>query len=423
MSHDLANKDAAEDCKARGVALLEAGQYEKAIKFLEKSRRLFPLSGVDGLIEVATRKLNGKSNNTQRSESQSQRSNGSSARNGSSASSSGGGGGGGGTAGGAGADRAYTAEQEAGAKKILALAKKSHYEVLSVGRNASENECKKAYRKLSLKYHPDKNSAPSSADAFKAISTAYDVLSDKEKRNIYDQVGHDQAESHMNNGGGGGFGGGFPGGGFGGFPGGGGVHFAGGQIDPEEIFNMFFSGGGGPGMRRGARGQHFFHQRGPQAQQQYRERQARANQQETGPAGLAGLFQILPIIVVILMSLSSFGSAPNYGPQYGIQQTSVNVHLMKTGENPYVMPGTPFYVSHDLRHKKRNNRLSVRDWQSIEQDVSRQFFESLKSDCHREKQRNMRFTDKSKHRKDKCEQFSKHRKAKHEWEKDSEFGR
>ena len=87
MSHDLANKEAAEDCKSRGVALLEAGQYEKAIKFLEKSRRLFPLSGVDGLIEVATRKLKGGDSNKQGGASQ--RSNGTNGMDGSSTSSSG----------------------------------------------------------------------------------------------------------------------------------------------------------------------------------------------------------------------------------------------------------------------------------------------------------------------------------------------
>ena len=175
---------------------------------------------------------------------------------------------------------------------------------------------------------------------------------------------------------------------------------------------------------RGQRGQHFFHQRGARAQQEYRDRQQRANQQQEGPAGLAGLFQILPIIVVILMSLSSFGTNnSNYGPQYSLHQTSVNVHPIKTAENPYVMPGTPFYISTDLRHKKKQGRIHPRDWQQIEQDVSKQFFETLKSDCHREKQRNMRFSDKKSHKHDKCEKFGEHRRAKKTWEEDSEFGR
>jgi hypothetical protein len=89
--------------------------------------------------------------------------------------------------------RQYTQEQEAGSKKIIALSKKSHYEVLCVPRNANENDIKKAYRKLALKFHPDKNSAPSSEAAFKAINAAMDTLSDKNKRDIYDQVGHDAA--------------------------------------------------------------------------------------------------------------------------------------------------------------------------------------------------------------------------------------
>ena len=425
MSHDLANKEAAEDCKTRGVSLLESGQFEKALKFLEKSRRLYPLSGINSLIEVATSKIasgtKGSNSNRGSAGGGSTSSSGSSSnRNGSSSSGGGGAtdGGGNSARSGGGTERGYTPEQESGSKKIIALAKKSHYEVLGVNRNATESECKKAYRKLSLKFHPDKNSAPSAENAFKAISTAYDVLSDKEKRNIYDQVGHEQAESAMNNGGGG-FGGGFPGGFHGGFPGGG-MHFAGGQIDPEEIFNMFFTGAGGAGMRGGRQraGGNFFHHGGQRRQARG---QQRPQQEAEGPAGLAGLFQILPIIVVILMSLSSFGSSPNYGPQYSIHQTAVNVHAWKTNENPYVMPDIPFYVSTDLRHKKRNGRMRSHDWMTIEQDVAKQYFDQLKSDCHREKQRNMRFGDKKQHKSDKCNMFNVHRKEKAAWEKKSEF--
>ncbi|WOE30875.1 MULTISPECIES: molecular chaperone DnaJ [unclassified Acinetobacter] len=85
------------------------------------------------------------------------------------------------------------------------MAKRDYYEVLGVSKTASDDEIKKAYRKLAMKYHPDRN--PDSAEAedkFKEASEAYEVLSDSEKRSMYDRMGHQAFEGGM---GGGGFGG------------------------------------------------------------------------------------------------------------------------------------------------------------------------------------------------------------------------
>jgi DnaJ-class molecular chaperone len=71
------------------------------------------------------------------------------------------------------------------------MAKRDYYDILGVARNASADELKKAHRKLALKYHPDKNKNNKDAeDKFKEIQEAYDVLSDKQKRQNYDQFGH-----------------------------------------------------------------------------------------------------------------------------------------------------------------------------------------------------------------------------------------
>ena len=71
------------------------------------------------------------------------------------------------------------------------MAKKNYYETLGVIKSASSEEIKKAYRKLALKHHPDKNKGDKSAEAkFKEAGEAYHVLSDKEKRRNYDQFGH-----------------------------------------------------------------------------------------------------------------------------------------------------------------------------------------------------------------------------------------
>ena len=102
------------------------------------------------------------------------------------------------------------------------MAKRDFYDVLGVGKNASPDELKSAYRKLAVKYHPDKNPGDKVAeDKFKEASEAYGILSDKEKKQNYDNFGHAAFE-----GGGGRQGGGF-GGGFGG-------------ADFSDIFEDFF---------------------------------------------------------------------------------------------------------------------------------------------------------------------------------------
>ena len=106
--------------------------------------------------------------------------------------------------------------------------KRDYYEVLGLQKGASDDEIKKAYRKLSKKYHPDINKEPDAEAKFKEISEAYEILSDPQKRAAYDQYGHAGTDPNYGGGYGGGFGG-FNGGGFGGF---------------EDIFESFFGGGG-----------------------------------------------------------------------------------------------------------------------------------------------------------------------------------
>ncbi|GEK28137.1 molecular chaperone DnaJ [Furfurilactobacillus siliginis] len=102
------------------------------------------------------------------------------------------------------------------------------YDVLGVGRDASQDEIKKAFRKLSKKYHPDLNKAPDAEDKFKEVADAYEKVGDPQKRQQYDQYGD---AGQQFGGGGQGFGGqGFGGQGFGGF---------------DDIFSQMFGGGGG----------------------------------------------------------------------------------------------------------------------------------------------------------------------------------
>lgn len=74
---------------------------------------------------------------------------------------------------------------------VAIAAGKDYYKILAVSKTATAAEIKKAYRKLSLKYHPDKNPSPDAAEKFAELSVAYDVLSDKEKREIYNRGGEE----------------------------------------------------------------------------------------------------------------------------------------------------------------------------------------------------------------------------------------
>ena len=96
------------------------------------------------------------------------------------------------------------------------LGKKDYYEILGIPRTATEDEIKKAYRKLALRLHPDKNKAPQAEEAFKQLSKACACLTDKEKRTFYDQYGTEETQQQFAS------------------------HFRDGSFDPNDIFRAFF---------------------------------------------------------------------------------------------------------------------------------------------------------------------------------------
>ncbi len=88
------------------------------------------------------------------------------------------------------------------------MSKRDLYEVLGVGRDASERDIKKAYKRLAMKFHPDRNKGEDAAEKFKEVKEAYEILTDPQKKQAYDQYGHAAFEQGGMGGGGGGFGGG-----------------------------------------------------------------------------------------------------------------------------------------------------------------------------------------------------------------------
>ncbi|WP_370980016.1 molecular chaperone DnaJ [Agaribacterium sp. ZY112] len=118
------------------------------------------------------------------------------------------------------------------------MSKRDYYEILGVSKDVSEKDLKKAYRRVAMKHHPDRNpDNKESEEKFKEASEAYEILSDSQKRAAYDQYGHAGVDGQS------GMGGGFGGGGAGGF----------GDIF-GDVFGDIFGGGGGGGRGGPARG-------------------------------------------------------------------------------------------------------------------------------------------------------------------------
>jgi DnaJ family protein B protein 12 len=323
------NKDEAERCKVIGTNALKQKQYERAAKFFKKSLSLYPLPGVDVFLSTAERLASNENQDNENDANQSSNF----TRSTSTASSS--------TAtttptspGG----RAYTEAQVQIVETILQAkatgGRTAHYKVLQLSStNPTEAEIKKAYRKLAIKVHPDKNSAPKADEAFKAVGLAYATLSDPQKKVIYDQSGEEDPDNR---------------GGGGGMRRHGGMHFRpGDEVSPEDIFNMFFGGGmpGGMGgsMHRGPGGMHFYSNFGgggmngfarAHQQQQQRRRapagQAQRPQNDDAPPGLASMMQLLPFLLILALSFFNMNDGTGMGSAGGTASPGLDRYFSLT---------------------------------------------------------------------------------------------
>lgn len=222
--------------------------------------------------------------------------------------------------------RAFTVEQKAAVIRVKKCSPTAYYEILgleAVKSTCSDTDIKKAYRKLSLLTHPDKNGYDGADEAFKMISKAFQVLSDPEKKKKFDAFGGDPDARFQPPSGGGGGGGPFG-------PGGGGFGRGGGfqeEMTPEELFRQFFGGafggpfggmdtgpgfvfnlGGGPGIR--------VHQFGGGAPRR-RPGTAQPPGSETQPSLTSTLSNLLPLLFLFVLPLLSSlfgGSSTAAGP-------------------------------------------------------------------------------------------------------------
>lgn len=215
--------------------------------------------------------------------------------------------------------REYTVEQLKVVKRVKGCKITDYYEILELKRDCGETEIKKAYRKLALALHPDKNGAPGADEAFKMVSKAFQVLSDPQKRAAFDQHGSDP-ESR------------FSGMSSGRSPGFSPAPFTSfeGEVSPEELFNMFFGGGMNGGFGAGPFGGPVFTASfGPGGFSRTRvhvNRRAPPNAQGEQGQARPLFLQLLPLLLLfafsILSALPSLLSSSTPDPRFAFSQSS-----------------------------------------------------------------------------------------------------
>uniref|UniRef100_UPI003F7C982E dnaJ homolog subfamily B member 12b n=1 Tax=Danio rerio TaxID=7955 RepID=UPI003F7C982E len=325
------NRDEAERCIDIAVEALEDSQHEKARRFLEKAQRLFPTHRARDLLESLERNGNpswsqsSAGGATEGTETHQRRSGVSS--NGEKPAES---------------SKPYTPEQADAVRRIKQC--KNYYEILGVQKDASEDDLKKAYRKLALKFHPDKNHAPGATEAFKAIGNAYAVLSNGEKRRQYDQFGEERSSggsrsNHTN------------------------TQFEA-DISPEDLFNMFF-GGGFPSSNV-----HMY----SNGRMRFNQHQGERGEHRGG--GLALLMQLMPILILVIVSALSQMMVTN--PPYSLSYKPSAGHTHKRVTQGL---GVAYFVT-----ERFSQEFSGVSLQQVERSVEDDYISNLRNNCWKEKQ-------------------------------------
>ncbi|KAK7304177.1 hypothetical protein RJT34_15280 [Clitoria ternatea] len=331
------NKDDALKCLKIGKEALENGDRSRALKFVTKARRLDPNLPVDDLLSAIESNSGDQppaadpAEPTKSSDQPSIRRRATAATSGSSSS--------------AATAASYTEEQITIIREIKR--KKNYYEILGLEKNCTVEDVRKSYRKLSLKVHPDKNKAPGAEEAFKAVSKAFQCLSNEETKKKYDLSGEDELVYERR---------------AAARPAGRGYNgFYEADIDAEEIFRNFFFGGMAPAANFG--GFSF----GPGMGH-------RPAEHGSGGFNVRALIQLLPVLLILLLNF-----LPSSDPIYMLSQNYPYEHRFTTpkGVNYYVK-STKFAQEYPPQTRERV---------LIEERVEREYFSILRQNCHFELQR------------------------------------
>ncbi|XP_026171798.1 dnaJ homolog subfamily B member 12b [Mastacembelus armatus] len=324
------NRDEAERCIDIATAALTNDQPEKAHRFLEKAQRLFPTEKAKVLLDLIakngfTPRQGGQSEFSGSSGPQQQQTTNEDIRSEEKPKET---------------SKPYTSDQLDAVKRIKQC--KDFYEILGVQKDASEDELKRSYRKLALKFHPDKNHAPGATEAFKAIGNAYAVLSNANKRRQYDECGEERRHPSRHGPGNGNF-----------EP----------DISPEDLFNMFF-GGGYPTSNANVY---------TNGRMRYQRRERRERQRD---GGLALFVQVMPILILVIVSALSqiMVSSPPYSLSF---RPSAGYTQKRLTENLKV----PYYVGEQFPKEFTGVNLK-----NLEQTVENDYISNLRNNCWKEKQ-------------------------------------
>jgi len=248
--------------------------------------------------------------------------------------------------------RTYTEEQ----LEVVHQIKKNtrdYYKILGLEKDCTVEDVRKAYRKLSLKVHPDKNKAPGAEDAFKAVSKAFQCLSDAEGRKRFDLVGSDEPPTYNRratstarsyNG------------------------FYEDDIDPDEIFRNFFFGGMAPANNRqfGQFGTFHFRTGGMH--------QAHGAQQGSGSPNIRMLVQLLPVLLLLLLNF-----LPSSEPVYSLSRSYPYEHKFQTTR------GVTYYVKLPNFEEQYPHQSTERA--TLERHVERDYYSIITQNCRVEMQR------------------------------------
>ncbi|KAL9631351.1 MAG: hypothetical protein Q9164_005943, partial [Protoblastenia rupestris] len=279
-------------------------------------------------------------------------------------------------------DKKYTIEQKTAVIRVRKCSATAFYEILGLEKTVSDAEIKKAYRKLSLLTHPDKNGYEGADEAFKMVSRAFQILSDSDKKEKYDRFGGDPDSR---------FGPGSastssPFSGFARSPGGRGPMFDD-EISPEELFNRFFGGGGvggpfggggmfdtgpqfvfnmggGPGFR--------VHQFGG-GRPRRRPREANGQNDDRPQTALGALSNLLPLLVLFILPLLSslFSSAIPSGP---------SIHFQPGPPNTMHRTSQRFKVDYYL-NPTDVEEYSGRKMNDLDRKAENQYITNLQYEC------------------------------------------
>mmetsp|Transcript_13603 Transcript_13603/g.26792 ORF Transcript_13603/g.26792 Transcript_13603/m.26792 type:complete len:278 (+) Transcript_13603:69-902(+) len=235
---------------------------------------------------------------------------------------------------------------------------RDHYEVLGLSRDASRSDILKAYKKLALKWHPDKNpdQQARAEKVFKEINEAYQVLTDAEKKAHYDRFGHDEPRSGMSQSAG---------------------HshtFRGHHAEMDPIFQAFFGNGFafGPGVHFQ---RHTFHTGGPRFQQ--RQRQGDEQQQDNTVGMLQSLF---PIILLLLFTFVNFpGGGESHSPNYALARDPKHPVKRTTAQS-----GVPYFVRQGF-DRELSARYGEGALEELEAKVEMELHGKLVKECNADK--------------------------------------